>query len=284
MGLEPRWVCSTLTIASVSLLLALVACSSPSRRLDRHAAELGLARSTVSGAGFDHVVYRKYNSVGGSVLHVYLDGDGTPWIGGRFVAEDPTPRNPLVLDLMAQDAAPSLYLARPCYSVEVSPPGCSPYLWTHGRYAPAIVASMRTALDNIVVGEGFDAVLLIGYSGGGTLAMLLAPQFPQVRAVVTIGANLDTDAWVALHGYTPLSGSFNPVDAPPLPAGIFQVHYVGARDANVPPALSVAALDREVAATVRIVPEFDHVCCWRKEWASILGSLKVDLEHHQVPG
>lgn len=254
--------------------LAVVACSSPARRFDLYAAEQGLVRSSVEGEGFDHVVYRRSGSVDGTTLHVYLDGDGTPWIRGRIVADDPTPRLPLTLDLMVQDPAPSLYLSRPCYGIEERPTACSPYLWTHGRYSAEIVASMHSALSRIVENEGIDSVVLIGYSGGGTLAMLLAPRVRQVRAVITVAGNLDIDAWTTFHEYSPLSGSLNPVAEAPLPADVVQVHYVGERDKNVPPRLVAAVARREVAASVRIVPEFDHECCWRRDWVRLLASLE----------
>jgi len=208
---------------------------------------------------------------------VYLDGDGTPWVRGRTVAKDPTPRTPLVLDLMAQDPAPSLYLARPCYAIEELPPACTPDFWTYARYGSEVVASMRAALARVIEDEDVDEILLIGYSGGGTLAMLLAPGLAQVRGVVTVAGNLDIDAWAVHHGYSRLTGSLNPIDSPPLPPDIFQVHYVGGRDRNVPPQLVVSAADRQVAARVEIVPEFDHVCCWTRDWSRILTGLEASL-------
>ena len=68
---------------------------------------------------------------------------------------------------------------------------------------------------------------MIGYSGGGTLAQLVAEKFTQTRAVVTLAGNLDLAAWVQLHDYTPLGGSLNPAERPPLPGHILQIHYVG---------------------------------------------------------
>ena len=72
------------------------------------------------------------------------------------------------------------------------------------------------------------SVVLIGYSGGGVLAVLIAPQVPG-SAVVTIAANLDVEAWARWHQYTPLSGSLNPATQPPLDA-LHEWHLVGDRD------------------------------------------------------
>src|SRR6266545_4164343 len=92
---------------TLSLVIALLGgCAGPSERF----------AARVEGEGFAHVVYRPagLRPDGGRVLHIYLDGDGTPWERGR-PAPDPTPRAPLVLRLMALDPAPRVYLGRPCY-------------------------------------------------------------------------------------------------------------------------------------------------------------------------
>ena len=104
-----------------------------------------------------------------------------------------------------------------------------------------------------------------------SLSMLLAPRFPQTAAVVTVAGNLDIDAWTAHHRYRRLTGSLNPASHARLPPHLYQRHYVGGRDRVVPPEIvSRGAFDR---ATVVLVPEFDHVCCWPRLWPSILADL-----------
>ena len=49
-------------------------------------------------------------------------------------------------------------------------------------------------------------VTFVGYSGGGVLAVLIAERLDNVAGVITVGANLDTDAWTEHHGYLPLTG------------------------------------------------------------------------------
>ncbi|MBI4809134.1 MAG: alpha/beta hydrolase [Nitrosomonadales bacterium] len=246
-------------------------CATPAQRLDVRAVELGYRRLVVQGEGYSHAVYLK--EVPGAdtkELHVYLEGDGTPWMRRRVPAFDPTPRNPLMFDLMMLDPAPSVYLGRPCYH-GIRSAACTPQMWTDKRYSEAVVASMSTALDN--VSAQYQSLVLLGYSGGGPLAMLLAGRQPKVTAVVTVAANLDTDRWAALHKQQSLSESLNPALRPPLRPEIRQMHYAGERDDNVPPGLVRDAIGRQRAAAFKVYPKQDHSCCWREVWPEVLGAL-----------
>jgi pimeloyl-ACP methyl ester carboxylesterase len=204
------------------------------------------------------------------VVHVYVDGDGTPWEAGRPAA-DPTPRDTLVLELMRLDESPSLYLGRPCYHGLAGDPACTPALWTGRRYSEAVVASMAAALSRVLTARAIERVAWIGYSGGGALAVLLAPRVAGTVAVVTVAANLDIDAWTAHHGYLRLAGSLNPASEPALPRHLYARHYVGGRDPIVP--LHVVAGGSVDPAGMVVIPEFDHICCWRRLWSSILADL-----------
>ena len=76
------------------------------------------------------------------------------------------------------------------------------------------MSSMASALRRYLSRGDIDRLVWLGYSGGGTLAMLLAPRFDQTTDVVTVAANLDIDAWTDRHGYSRLSGSLNPARQP----------------------------------------------------------------------
>lgn len=262
-----------LELIALAGFIGLAACSTPAARFDRLALGSGLVRHEVAGAGFSHVVYRNRHWGEAGPLHVYLDGDGTPFLGKRWVSADPTPRNALLLQLMLQDRAPSLYLGRPCYHGQRDPL-CSPLLWTTRRYAQEVVASLAAALRN----DRYEAFVLIGYSGGGALAMLLAERLMDVRAVVTVAGNLDPERWAAGHGYTPLIGSLNPARRQPLADDIVQLHYIGARDETVTVDWLRSATVRQARATVRVISGYDHVCCWRDFWPAVLDELALALE------
>lgn len=198
-------------------------------------------------------------------LHVYIEGDGTPWVRRTRIAGDPTPREPLALRLMEQDRAFSAYVGRPCYWGLARSENCEPRLWTSARYSREVVDSMRAVIRGLLDEHGSRQLVLIGHSGGGTLAMLLAPRFEETTAVITIAANLDVDAWTSLHRYLPLHESLNPMELPPLPPRIRQMHLAGGKDDNVPPRLIANAI---------VFPHFDHHCCWVREWPRILRGLQ----------
>jgi len=220
-------------LLSLAVICLLTACASPVAINDRFAAEQGLDRSLVSGAGFSHVVYTQSAGLG-SVWHIYIEGDGQPWQSRYQVAHDPTAAMPLLLRLMQQDAAPRIYLGRPCYQGMVAEAACKPWVWTHGRYSEAVIASLQLALNKLIQRHGISELALIGHSGGGALAMLLAERIPRTRQVVTLAGNLDTQAWTRKQGYSELAGSLNPARRPALPSRIRQLHFQGAEDRSLP--------------------------------------------------
>lgn len=259
------------------LLIVLVSggCASPTQNFNQHAARLGYARQLVTGTEFQHVGYFKLGRAPhGSILHVYLDGDGTPWLGRNVAASDPTPHVPLMLDLMAQDPVSSVYLGRPCYLGLSNSVACTPRLWTTARYSQKVIDSMTAALNRI--SGPYAGLVLIGYSGGGTLAMLMAEHLPKTEAVITVAANLDTERWANLHHQPSLSESLNPAGREALPSAIQQLHFAGAEDKNVPPQLIKTAISQQKQAQFTVYEGQDHACCWREVWREVLGSLSAD--------
>lgn len=254
------------------ILAQLSGCTTAALRVDERAASLGYRRLVVQGDGYSHVAYLKEGlSAPGMALHVYLEGDGTPWMRRRVAASDPTPRTPLMLDLMSLDPAPSLYLGRPCYHGLNREQACTPDMWTDKRYSRAVVASMAAAL--VRLSADYPALILLGHSGGGTLAMLMAEHLPKTEAVITVAANLDIARWAGLHRQPPLTGSLNPVERPPLPQRVRQTHYAGGRDGNVPPMLVRDAIARQQGAGFIVFSNQGHGCCWRDVWPVILRRL-----------
>lgn len=248
---------------SVLLLLSTVACTTPPAQ--ELAARHGLSGEVAKGDPFLHQVYR--NRAEGHRLHVYLEGDGTPWRTRHEVAMEPTSKRPLMLQLMLLDPQPALYLGRPCYH-RVADARCEPRWWTWQRYAPEVVSSLNRVLQHYA--PDYDEIVLIGHSGGGTLAMLLAARRCDVAAVLTLAGNLDPDAWASAHHYTPLQGSLSPAREPPLPDSIWQLHVLGEEDATITRNMIAPVVARQGRARLVMVPGQGHSCCWAEIWPALL--------------
>ena len=83
-------------------------------------------------------------------------------MGGAHVAADPTPRRPLMLQILARAPMPAIYVGRPCYFETRADPGCTPELWTSARYSDAVVASLAAVINGYVERGGFERVILAG--------------------------------------------------------------------------------------------------------------------------
>jgi hypothetical protein len=124
-------------------------------------------------------------------LHIYLEGDGKPWLSNETIARNPGPSHLVSLSLMKSDASAKYYLGRPCYfQAKVGNKGCHPALWTRARYSQQVVDVMVNALLTQTDLAKYDEWVLIGHSGGGTLAYLMAQQLPKVNKVIAISSNL----------------------------------------------------------------------------------------------
>jgi len=264
-----------------------------------------MQRSIVNSGQFRHVVYKRQptlktdesyhagsttSSAAGSTansdrLHVYIEGDGVAWRSRFVISEDPTSRNVLMLDLMATDSARSMYIGRPCYLGRSDDPGCESVLWTYRRFSNSVVDSMVTAIrksakNNAAKNSGEEVnreIVLFGHSGGAALALLIAARLPQVHAVVTVAGNLDIDAWVKHHRFTPLFGSLDPARQPPLSSSIRQLHLLGARDSVIPPELVKGWIEAQPEARVWQFENYTHNCCWKQQWPKVLSWVETGV-------
>lgn len=256
--------------ATVAVPALLAACATPAQRYDAAAGARGLVAAEVEGAGYRHAVYRPAGTRGGDILHIYIEGDGTPLIRQRAAAADPTPRRPLMPALMAADPAPAVVLGRPCYHGHAGDPGCQAALWTEARYSPVVVDSMVAAARRLLRRGGYRGAALLGHSGGGTLAVLMGARLEETVAVVAVAANLDIEAWTARHGLAPLAGSLNPAAMAVPASGPPELIIAGGRDEIVPPGLARAAAERRPKARFVVYEDLDHACCWDRAWPDVL--------------
>lgn len=209
-------------------------------------------------------------------LTVYLEGDGLAWISRSQVSLNPTPLEPTALKLaLRHPGTAAAYLARPCqYVYGPDARNCSKAYWTDQRFSPEVVVAVNEAVDQLKTRAGARRITLVGFSGGGAVAALVAARRTDMRMLITIAGNLDTDAWTKHHGITPLDGSLNPADQWQLLRSVQQLHFVGSDDSVVPEAVIRSYLNRyptDLRPELRVVQGFGHHCCWEQQWANLIG-------------
>lgn len=249
-------------LSLVLMVVGITGCSSNSfKTIVEH--QLGVEYQTIQTTRFSLSSVARLKQEG--TLRVYLGGDGKPWKKGK-PSSNPSGTERLALELFLRDPKATHYISRPCYDFEPIPSDCQPKLWTSHRYSDEVIRTLTEALMTIA---GNDNIELVGYSGGGTLAVLLAQQLPQVTRVLTISANLDHSAWTNLHQKPSLRGSENPA-ANALHTRGQELHLFGQKDIEVPAAINQQYFDNNPTAKIGVIDHFDHHCCWREQWPDIL--------------
>ena len=272
------------TLAHTLLVLALLAgCAgapSPAERraqADALAAARGWQRIDLPAGRFTLAGYLPAHGARGEELTVYIEGDGFAWASRTRPSLDPTPRQPVALQL-AQPTGAAAYLARPCQYRSPQDLACNQRYWTGARFAPEVIDAASLALDALVARTGARRLLLVGYSGGGAVATLLAARRSDVRLLVTVAGNLDHRSWTAQQGLSPLRQSLNPAEQRTALQHLPQWHLAGGRDDVVPADIARAFIDGLPAphrARRLIVPEFDHHCCWVQQWPALWRQLSA---------
>jgi len=260
----------------------------PTTYASRLAAQGGMGPIEFRTPTFPVLGYRRAGRPGqGDRLRVYLEGDGNSFKAGRLT-EDPTPDRALGLELAVADDTPHpvLYLARPCQFGLKGGAGlpCLPRYWDEKRFGREILDAVSSAVDQAKSWAGADAVEIVGYSGGGVVAALLAAERADVSRLVTVVAPLDTLAWTRDRSDDPLDEQQNPAGRAARLAGVPQAHVHGADDPIVRPvvaasyrrALELAADGRPRVWAFQIEASAGHACCWTAAWPRLRRSLGLD--------
>jgi pimeloyl-ACP methyl ester carboxylesterase len=275
-------VCIAASVLTMLLLPGIMTgCSGldPNVHADSLAASAGLIREQIDSGGFVLTAFARVSRAD-QPLTVYIEGDGYAWLSRSMPSPDPTPHQAMGLSLAAADASPNVvYLARPCQFTPMSlNPRCGIPYWTGKRFAPEVVASLNAAIDRFVArldarrGQQAQRLNLVGYSGGGALAVLIAARRTDVASIRTVAGNLDDEYVNRLHGVSPMSESENAIDVATRVAGIAQIHFAGADDKVVPPGVAQRFVEREgkQCAQVWTVPGMTHDSDWSALWPSLL--------------
>lgn len=181
-------------------------------------------------------------------LRIYIEGDGFP-----------NPKKPIAFKLAQKDPMQNvIYVTRPCQYVKNKV--CSnPLIWGEERFHQEILTEMKELIVYLSIKYKTPVLELVGYDGGGTMALLLASQIPVAR-VITIAGILDTKAYVLENDLPEING-LNPADFKETLAKIPQVHYVGSDDTLTTRRMAerfVARIKNPVSAVVKVVPNTNH--------------------------
>ena len=269
----------------LSIIFLLSACSNTLWKSDEEIAnsiaEPARLKNKTHKAGQFILHSRERYDKPGEDLRIYLEGDGLAWVSRTEPSRDPTPDNPIGLRLAALDKAPNvIWIARPCqYTTIVENPICKKYYWTIGRLAPEIVASVDLAITAAKTSAKATNIHLIGYSGGGGLAILIAARRNDVATIRTVAGNIDHEAFTNLHRVTPMSQSMDPAKVAGYINTIPQWHFYGEDDKVVPKLIGESYLrksGRRECSQIQVLSGVSHVKGWVENWPRLLQETSKD--------
>ena len=208
-------------------------------------------------------------------LNIYIEGDGLAWISRSQVSQNPTPISQTLLKLLTLDKnICKVYLARPCQYVETSK--CKQEYWTNKRFNKEIIESFDEALNSLKTKYKNRDFNLIGYSGGGAVATLVASKRDDTKNIITIAGNLDIDKWVSIHNISKLEGSLNPTNFTSNLENIKQFHIIGNDDKIVPKEvfLSYFSKFKNKKNIEYIYTNSNHSCCFETAFKEVLNQIE----------
>lgn len=261
--------------ALINLSFLLIGCVSadPRQQANEIAARSGLLSKNLQTEPFLIATWSRIVPPVNS-LRVYIEGDGFAWKSRTQASDDPTPRNPTGLMLAAADKSDNvLYLARPCQFIGPPlPVSCSVSWWTNKRFSPEVIDAMDNVLSQVVTRYPGVKLELVGYSGGGNIAALLAARRSDVHSLRTVAGNLDVAYVNALHHVTAMPDAVNAIDSASALRTLPQIHFSGDADKTVPPTVA-RRFQRAVGGhctQVDVVSGMAHGSDWAAIWPQLL--------------
>lgn len=194
-----------------------------------------------------------------NILNIFIEGDGEPGVA---------------LKLAQDTGGNSVYIARPCQYLKATRiRSCNRELWTSHRYSQDVIDAMNAAITEIKALYQASQIRLVGFSGGGAIASIIASKRGDIALLVTIAGNLDHEWWSHFNNAPPLTGSLNPIDFATALQHIPQIHLIGDHDSVVPGSVLMSYLSKfESREKIKsyLVGGADHICCWSMAVAAVL--------------
>jgi len=258
-------------LLAIILIAAITGCAAPPT--DKLAVKNNFKKIYIKTTKFNLASYQKILKPGADI-NIYIEGDGNAWRSRNRLSKDPSPHYGTTMQLATLDPNPNVvYLARPCqYSPQDLKTICDSKYWSLARYSQEVVSALNSAISQIKRQSHAKQINLIGYSGGGALAVLITAQRNDIASIRTVAGNLDLGTMDKIHKTTPLSESLDPLSAAKQIRHIPQLHFVGGKDHIVPEIVAknfVKKAELDTKAVV-VIKKASHNTHWDKQWPGLL--------------
>lgn len=257
------------------LLTACAGQSLQSRQDNADSIAQDMTKDILQAGMFDLTVWKRIDAPN-DMATIYIEGDGLAWLSKNKKSANPTPLHPLALQLAAKDTSANvIYLARPCqYSgLHGSNEACPDRYWTNARTAPEVIEAYNNLLSELKNMYHFSGFHLVGYSGGASVALLLAETRNDVLSLRTVAGNLDYTSFTELHHVSSLDLSLDPADRAASIAHVPQLHFIGGEDDIITPVLFTRWQQRSGSNTCiasHILGKATHHEGWAENWPTLL--------------
>jgi predicted esterase len=244
------------------------------RQADRIARDTGFKKQRINTSDFILTAYTKTDNTS-EILTVYIEGDGFAFSSKRMLSSNPTPKDPIALKLATKDPYTNIaYIARPCQYISAKEEkNHHEKYWSDSRFSDEVISSMNEAVDTLKAQTGATDIVLVGFSGGAAVAVLLAARRDDVSEIITVAGNLDHVAINKYHKVAQMKGSLNPIDYAADISYIPQRHFAGGKD-KVVPAYVIKKFANESGdvdyKSVIVVDECGHNDGWVERWQELL--------------
>jgi len=267
------------TIILTIALLSSGCVSKLSPKVRQHTADTvaqagNLVQQKIATDDFLLTTYQRFDATADNKqMVVYIEGDGMAWISRDQLSNNPTPVQPIALKLASIDTNVNvLYIARPCqYLWPQKMNRCSSRYWSDKRGSEEVISSINQAISIVKQKQNISSIRLIGYSGGGGIAALIADRRADVSEFVSVSGNLNYKLFTQTHNLSPMNGSIDPITVANQIDSIPQIHYVGADDKIIPRQIALSFSDK-----VKVINNVSHDN-WPDKWAQILKTVNHDL-------
>lgn len=215
------------------------------------------------------------------VATIYIGGDTDSQLGNKttqtgfsLFKTDATRRNPVGLHLASRDKADNLaYLYRPCQNIKFpEDKGCEADDWHINRYAPAVVQSYQSALDDIAARYDISGFHLVGYDGGANIAGILAGTRKDILTLRTVAGDLNP-RFIDNNALGPVGTSaVLAVDYARALSQIPQHHFIGAADQIITPGTYHSyrqAVGLSDCMHYSVIQDADHTNGWVEKWGQL---------------